>query len=226
MRLKEMVVGSLRDAIIRGEYRPGERLVENDLCARFQVSRTPVREALDQLDREGFLKITPGAGARIAELSLKDVLDIYDILIVLEGSAARLACPHINDEQIAKLEEYDFLFQEARKKGDEELLFQLNLRFHWLITEATDNRHLIDMRLCFRRLIDSISRIFPQIPEQIEVTIGEHRQILDALKARNPSLAEFTMREHLEGAKHKLKEYLDKKEVEAHNQEKKSLAVQ
>jgi len=226
MRLKERIVGRLREAIMRGEYRPGERLVENELCARFKVSRTPVREALDHLDREGLLKITPGAGARIAELSRKDILDIYDVLIVLEGAAARLACSNIGDAQMEKLEEYGFLFEEALKRHDPELLFQLNHRFHWVITEATDNRHLIEMRLRFRRLIDSISRTFAEIPEQCRVTIAEHRQILDALKARNPSLAEFTMREHLGNAKEKLREYLDKKERETIDHEKELSAVQ
>jgi DNA-binding GntR family transcriptional regulator len=214
MRLKEVVARELRNAIIKGKHRPGERLVENDLCAHFRVSRTPIREALDQLDREGFLKITPGAGAKVVEFSQKDTLDLYDLLITLEGAAARLACPHISDEQIAKLEEYDFLFQEAAKGGDDELLFQLNHRFHWLITEATDNRHLIEMRLNFRQLIDKISRTFPWIPQQTNVTLEEHERIVDALKTRNPARAEFTMREHLEGAKHKLKEYLDREQRE------------
>lgn len=226
MRLKERIVGRLRDAIAQGEYRPGERLVENDLCARFKVSRTPVREALDHLDREGLLKITPGAGARIVELSRKNILDIYDMLIVLEGAAARLACRNISSGQIEKLEEYNFLFEETLKRHDPELLFQLNHRFHWVITEAADNQYLIEMRLRFRRLIDNISRTFAQIPEQCRVTIAEHRQILDALKARNPSLAEFTMKEHLENAKEKLGEYLDKKERENIDRKKELSAVQ
>ena len=133
---------------------------------------------------------------------------------MLEGAASRLACDQITEGELAKLEEYVFLFGQAMQRNDQELIFQLNLRFHWLITEATKNRYLIEMRLNFRRLIDGISRLFPQIPEQCTASMAEHRTIIDGMKARNPSLAEFLMREHLEGAKRHLVEYLDTRQRE------------
>jgi DNA-binding GntR family transcriptional regulator len=214
MKLKEMIVTELRKAIIEGQFAPGDRLVEGELCSRYRVSRTPIREALNQLETEGLVAITPGAGARIARLSRKDLIDIYDLLIVLEGAASRLACDQITEGELAKLEEYLFLFGQAMQKNDHELIFQLNLRFHWLITEATKNRYLIEMRLNFRRLIDGISRLFPQIPQQCAASMAEHRAIIDGMKARNPSLAEFLMREHLEGAKRHLVDYLDTRQNE------------
>jgi DNA-binding GntR family transcriptional regulator len=98
------------------------------------------------------------------------------------------------------------------KEKNADLLFDLNARFHWLITEATINPYLIGIRTNFRRLVDRIARIFPHIPGQCEQTLSEHRKIIDALKARNPSLAEFVMREHLESARKNLYDYVVRRE--------------
>lgn len=212
MNLKEKTIVELRNSILKGEFDPGMHLTEALLSERFKVSRTPIREALNQLQKEGFVKITPAAGARVVKLSLKETFDIYDILIVLEGAASRLACPLIRDDQLDKLEEYQILFEKALKEKNDDLLFDLNIQFHWLITEATKNSYLIEMRINFRRLVDRIARVFPQVPGQCEETIVWHRKIIDALKARNPALAEFVMREHLGNAKKRLAEYLEDKE--------------
>jgi DNA-binding GntR family transcriptional regulator len=214
MSLKEKIIRELRDAIVHREYAPGERLTEIALCERFNVSRTPVREALNQLEKEGLIKIIQSVGAKVVRLSLDETLKIYDILIILEGASSRLACPEITDDQLRRLEEYNFLFERAMEEKNADLLFELNSHFHWLITEATKNTYLIEMRANFRLLVDRIARIFPTIPGQAQATLVEHKQVINALKSRNPSLAEFTMREHLEGAKRKLDEYLREKESE------------
>ena len=212
MSLKEKIIREFRKAIVNQEYKPGEHVTEAALCERFKVSRTPVRESLNQLEKEGFIKIVPGAGAKVVKLSLKETLDIYDILIILEGASARLACLKIADDQILKLEEYNFLFEKAKDRDNTELLFELNARFHWLITEATSNTYLIDMRANFRLLVDRIARLFPGIPGQCEATLVEHKNIIDALKSKNSAMAEFAMKEHLEAAKRALQEYLREKQ--------------
>jgi DNA-binding GntR family transcriptional regulator len=215
LNLKEKTITELRNAILKGEFVPGEHLTEALLSERFKVSRTPIREALNQLEKEGFVKITPAAGARVVNLSLKETLDIYDILIVLEGAASRMACPLIQEDQLNKLEEYQILFEKALQERNEDLLFDLNTQFHWSITEATKNFYLIQMRTNFRRLVDRIARIFPHVPGQCEETIVWHRKIIEALKARNPALAEFVMREHLGNAKKNLADYLKEKEKQS-----------
>ena len=212
MNLKEQIATGLRNAILQGEYGPGEHLTEHALCKRFQVSRTPIREALHQLEKEGFVRITPAAGARVVKLSLKETFDIYDLLIILEGAACRLAALQITESQINKLEEYNLLFEKAMVEENVELLFDLNASFHWLITEATKNAYLVDMRMNFRRLVDRIARIFPYVPGQCEETLTWHRKIIKALKGRNPALGEFVMREHLEKAKENLFGHLQGRE--------------
>jgi DNA-binding GntR family transcriptional regulator len=211
---RKRIILELREAITRGEYAPGTHLVESDLCIRFKTSRTPVREALAQLEKEGLVRVTPASGARVVELSIEDVSHIYDILIVLEGAASRLASNLIGDEQLSKLEEYNFLFEKSLEDRNAELLFELNNRFHWLITSATGNAYLMGIRSNFRSLVDRISRIFLQVPGQMEATIADHRQVVAALKARNPALAEFVMREHLERAKKHLLSHLCDKQGE------------
>ncbi len=205
---KEEIIRTIRNSIIKKEYKPGERLTEASLSRKFGVSRTPIREVLSQIEKEGFVKITPSAGAKVVELSDKEILDIYDLLIALEGTACKLACFKITDEQIEKLKEYNFLCERATADDNTDLLVELNSRFHWLITETTDNSYLINTRSNFRQLVDYVSFIFPHIHGQGRATVQGHIKIIDALTARNPPLAEFIMREHLEEAKKNLSDFL------------------
>jgi DNA-binding GntR family transcriptional regulator len=208
MNLKKKVIRGIREAILNKEFQPGEPLREFALCERFGVSRTPVREALQQLEREGFVYINPGAGAKVAKLSIKEILKIYDVLIVLEGAACKLACSDITKDEIAKLDEYNFLFEKAMDQANNDLIYEINANFHWLITEATRNSYLVDLRSNFRRLVNPITRFFPLIPGQHSATLEDHGKIIEALKVGNPAMAEFVMKEHLEKAKRNLERYL------------------
>lgn len=213
MPLKETIITALRNDIIKGGYKPGERITEEDLCKHFKVSRTPVRESLQLLEKEGLIKISPNSGARVVELSEKDVFDIYDILIILEGSACRLACFNISAEQISKLKEYQFGIERAAAEKNSDLFFQLNQQFHWVITESTKNNYLIEMRANFRRLINRFALVSAIIPDQISATLEEHPNILDAIMKRNPGLAEFVGREHMERAKKFTLGYLKERQL-------------
>lgn len=212
MTIKQNILRDLRNAIASGEYKPGERLTEVSLSRRFKVSRTPVREALNQLEKEGFIKITPDIGAKVVKLSLRDISDIYDMLIALEGLASRLAANQLTNEQINKLEEYHMMMVRAAGEENLDLVFELNIQFHWLITEAANNSYLMDVRTNLRKLVDRFANISHLIPGQYEATLTEHRKIIDAFKGRTPALAEFLTKEHLEGAKKRLLNYLREKQ--------------
>ncbi len=209
MNLREDILARLRKAILDGEYPPGEHLVETALSRRFGVSRTPIREALHLLEKEGLVHIVPGAGAKTAKRSTEDILRIYDVLILLEGAACKLACTWITDDQVRGLEEYNDRMGKALDEEDPERIQECNNRFHWLITEATRNSYLIDLRANFRRLVDPVTRLFPSIPGQVQSSLEEHKDIIFALRRRNPFMAEFIMKEHLENAKKNLKRHLD-----------------
>lgn len=198
---KEVILRELRRAIVSGEYKPGEHLSEKSLSKRFGSSRTPIRETLQSLEKEGLVTISPNAGARVIKLSFKEVSDIYDMLIVLEGAACRLACSKISDAEISKLEEHHFMMVRASDQKNLIFTFELNLKFHWLITETTRNSYLIRVRENFRLLVDRFARYAPVISGQVEATFKEHPMIIDALKQRNAALAEFAARDHMENAK-------------------------
>jgi len=210
MSSKKDIVRELRNSIIKGEYKPGKRLTEISLSRRFNVSRTPIREALSWLQKEGFIEIIPAIGARVVKLSLKNVSDVYDILITLEGLASRLAANNLTNEQIDKLEEYHLMMMNALSKKNFDLTSELNIRFHRLIREATNNSYLVDLRINLRYLVDWFNSVFVFIHTQWEETLKEHRLIIDAFKTRNPALAEFVTREHFEGAKKRFLEYFGK----------------
>ena len=214
MSIKQNIFRQLRDSIRKGEYKPGERLIEENLARRFKVSRTPIREVLNQLEKEGFIRITPNAGAEVVTLSLKDIADIYDIVIMLESLASRLAADKLTSDQINKLEEYQLLIINAAGRENFTLVFELNLKFHYFIMEATENYYLIDTHRNFDSLLYQTARILADVPVQWEATIDEHRKIIDALKTKNPALAEFLTKEHLEGVKTRLLDFLRKNEIQ------------
>jgi DNA-binding GntR family transcriptional regulator len=167
----------LRDAIVNREYKPGERVTEAMLFEKFKVSRTPVGEALNQLKKEAFIKIIPAPGAKVVKLSLKDTLDIYDILIILEGLFCRLACGKIIEDQITKMEEYNYLFERVADQQNAQLLFEFKAHFHWLITAAKyeflSYRHAGELPPNARLHCAH----FSDYPGQCQATLVEHKHI-------------------------------------------------
>jgi DNA-binding GntR family transcriptional regulator len=204
--MNESIVINLRNAIAKGEFKPGERIKQEALSRRFSVSRMPIREALKQLEREGFVKTIPNVGARVVEFSEKDLSDIYDMLIILESSAARLACSKMSDDQIGKLRDYQLRMERAGGERNFPFFFQLNVQFHWLITECTENPYLIETRKNFMNLVNIFIQFAAVLPDGImtplvKTNFEEHPMIVDALEKRNPALAEFAMKEHMDKAK-------------------------
>jgi DNA-binding GntR family transcriptional regulator len=208
MTLSDTVFIELRHAIIEGEYKPGQHLGEDELCNRFSVSRTPVREALKLLAKENIVEITPNSGARVVTLSQDDVTALYDMLIILEGAATRLAALKMTADQIKKLQELQYTMQRASGQNNMDLFYEVNLQFHWYITECSKSKYLIEIRGNIRRLVDRFARFAVFIPNQLSATMDEHPRIIDAIKRRNGELAEFVAREHMEHARDMLLEYL------------------
>jgi len=212
MKLNENVSIHLRKAIAKGEYRPGQRLTEMALCERFKVSRTPVREALRELQAEGLIMISPDLGASVVKLTREDLNNLYDVLILLESNACSLASVKMNAEQILRLEECNFKITLAAAEKNYDLLFELNCHFHNLIVESTANPYLIQMRNNIGRLTNRFGRftLTPIVPEQIQATLTEHPEVIEAIKNGNPGTAEFQGRKHMESAKKFTLNYFDK----------------
>jgi DNA-binding GntR family transcriptional regulator len=193
----------LRALILEGEYRPDERLVEEQLAERLGVSRTPVRQALTMLEAEGLVEIEPNKGAVVCSFSIEDVWDIYDLRAVLEGYAARRAASKIEEPEIERLEELageqEGISPESARDREEAIrrVVEVNQEFHGTIIEASRNgrlgkliRRTVELPLVFKAF-------YWYTPKERSISNHYHRQILTALKQRDGERAEIVMREHV-----------------------------
>lgn len=193
--LRERIVDTIREAIINGILRPGTRISEPELAEKFGISRTPIREALRQLESEGFINVVPRKGAEVSSLSRKDVEDFYELKSVLEGYAARKAVENMSDKDIARMEELNRQLEKLTQKGDLKRAYQLHSDFHDVFLNACGNNRLFSivhgMVKQFQRFRLSLS-----VPGRIEGSINQHWKIIEGFKQRDPDLVEQLVREN------------------------------
>ena len=137
--LRDVVFENLREAIVEGRLKPGQRLMEVQLAEQLGVSRTPVREAIRKLELEGLVVMLPRKGAYVANMSLKDLIDVLEIRASLEGLAASLAAERITDEDIKKLESIVEEFKDGINESNVEALLRKDVEFHECIFKSTNN---------------------------------------------------------------------------------------
>lgn len=140
--LAEGVARNIREAILLGKLRPGEKIIENELANRMRISRSTVREALRILEQEGLITLFPRKGARVTEISLREVKEIYAIRANLESLAAKLAISNLKTTQMERMENLIKRMSIETKKNDIENVIKLNEKFHELIVNAGDNQRL------------------------------------------------------------------------------------
>lgn len=195
----EKIADKIRADIIKGVYKNGERLVEPKLAKNLGISRTPIREALRQLESEGFIEIVPRRGAIVKELTIKDIDDLYAIKANLEGLAARQAVLKISEEQIETLININKKFRDIAEKQphltDEYL--KDNIDFHNVFIAASDNEKLID-------ILDGLAKNFQRLKSMLvsdsgraAMAVVEHKKIIDAFVSKDPDLAERSVRDHI-----------------------------
>lgn len=143
--LRDVVFNTLRQAILKGELKPGERLMEIQLAQRLGVSRTPVREAIRKLELEGLVLMIPRKGAEVAQITRQDLEDVLEVRAALEELAVKDACLHITDEEIKKLRKASEEFQKTLKTNDLVASAQADMEFHEVIYNAADNRRLVQI---------------------------------------------------------------------------------
>ena len=196
--LRDVVFNTLRDAILHGELLPGERLMEITLANRLGVSRTPVREAIRKLELEGLVIMVPRKGAQVAQITEKDLNDVLEVRLGLEELAMQLSCERIDEAQQEQIRKAALEFEKLMESDDITALAQADVKFHELIYEATRNRRLIQIinnlreqmyRYRIEYLKDSTAR---------RTLVKEHREIYEALKARDYRKANDCMRDHIE----------------------------
>lgn len=195
MTLEEYVASKLREAILKGYLKPGEKLDQNEIAELLGVSRSPVRDALRKLAAEGLVQIHPYRGAIVAELSPEELEEIYLLRRVLEGLAARLAVPQIDEERLAALEE---ILRAMDETEDTDTWIDLNYRFHHMIYEAAKRPRLLALIDNLRNIVAPYIRQYISTPEYRQSAQASHRQILEACRRRDPVAAQRETEEHLQ----------------------------
>jgi DNA-binding GntR family transcriptional regulator len=195
--LRGRVYSTIRDRILSGDYHESEELRENAIATDLGVSRTPVREALRQLELEGLVSIIPNKGASVTGITTKDIHDIYVIRSYLEGLCAKWACENITNGQIEELEEILYLSDFHARRGHIEHMVDLDNKFHDLIYKASGSKTLNHVLSDFHQYVERVRKITLSRPYRAEKSRDEHAAIVEAIKNRDGNMAEILANEHM-----------------------------
>lgn len=208
--LREIVFETLREAIISGKLKAGERLMEVQLAEEMGVSRTPVREAIRKLELEGFVVMVPRKGAYVAGISTKDITEVFEIRAALESLAASLAAERITEEELEELERLLVQVAECAQKDDLEKLIEIDTQFHDCLYKASRNDRLVQIISNLREQIQRFRTTSLASPGRMKQTLKEHKKIVEAISQRDMKLAHDLAIEHIENAENSILEALEK----------------
>ena len=196
--LREVVFQTLRQAILKGELKPGERLMEVALAERLGVSRTPIREAMRKLELEGLVVMIPRKGAQVANITEKDLTDVLEVRITLENFAIEKACTHMTEEDMDKLWLASKQFERAIQEGDLVRIAEADQAFHEIIYQASDNARLLQVLTNMREQIYRYRLEYLKDELSRDKLLEEHRHLTDAIRRRDAAEAQRISFEHLE----------------------------
>lgn len=195
--LRDVVFNTLRQAILRGEMEPGERLMEIQLAQKLGVSRTPIREAIRKLELEGLVIMIPRKGAEVAHITEKDMRDVLEVRCTLEELAVSLACKNVTDERIAELKSANRVFESAIVSKDVVNIVDADVQFHDTIYAMTDNVRLIQIINNLREQMYRYRLEYVKDARTHSILINEHNDIIRQLSERNMDAAKMVVRQHI-----------------------------
>ena len=199
--LRDVVFNTLRQAILTGELKPGERLMEIHLANRLGVSRTPIREAIRKLELEGLVTMIPRRGAEVAQITEKSMSDVLEVRRAMDALCVELACERITEEELARLKEACGTFEQVVRTKDVKQIAQADVELHDIILQATGNQRLIQL---VNNLSEQMYRYrFEYIKDfsQHERLVGEHRIIYESLVSRDKERACEAAKVHIDNQK-------------------------
>lgn len=196
--LRDVVFNTLREAILKGELAPGERLMEIQLAERLGVSRTPIREAIRKLELEGLVLMIPRKGAEVAKISEKSLRDVLEVRRSLEELAIELACQRMSEEEVQKLTETQKAFAEAIDSGDAMRIAETDEAYHNIIYQGTGNVRLVQILNNLREQMYRYRLEYIKDADKRQVLLIEHEHILKALRLHHVQEAKVAMREHID----------------------------
>ena len=210
--LRDLVFNTLRQAILKGELKPGERLMEIQLAEKLGVSRTPIREAIRKLELEGLVLMIPRRGEEVAKISHKSLQDVLEVRGALEELATDLACQRIDEEQLAALHKAEDSFKKAVATGTEMEIAEADEAYHDIIYNATGNKRLIQMINKLREQMYRYRLEYIKDEAQRGTLINEHEKILEAIRIRDIIRAKALMKEHIDNQEMTVSKNLNEQE--------------
>ncbi|SCP95235.1 GntR family transcriptional regulator [Anaerobium acetethylicum] len=195
--LRGRVFNRIREDILSGKFKRGEELKETAIASELGVSRTPVREALRQLELEGLVNIIPNKGAYVMGITSKDVKDIYQIRSLLEGLCARWAASLVTDEQLDELEEIIYLSEFHAEKEHFDQVLELDNKFHELMYNISGSQILEHVLSDFHHYVQRVRKITMATKSRALKSNEEHKQIVEALKLKDADKAEALANQHM-----------------------------
>lgn len=196
--LRDVVFKTLRQAILRGELKPGERLLEIHLADKLGVSRTPIREAIRKLELENLVIMIPRKGAVVAEITEKSLRDVLEVRRALEALAVKLACEKIREDEIEELKVAAKEFEEALKTGDVTVFAEADVKFHDIIYRTTDNQRLIQLLYNLREQMYRYRVEYLKREDSHAVLLAEHQDIIRKIAARDEVAAVEAVCAHID----------------------------
>ncbi|MFR4352986.1 MAG: GntR family transcriptional regulator [Roseburia sp.] len=196
--LRDVVFHTLREAILKGELKPGERLMELQLAAKLGVSRTPIREAIRMLEQEGLAVTIPRKGAEVAKMTEKDMEDVLQIRDALDELAATIACEQISEEELSHLRETMYEFEKSTKTGDVKRIAEADVQFHDIIYKATGNPKLVILLNNLREQMYRYRVEYLKDEKNYPMLVKEHCEIVEGLSNKDKEKLTAAMHKHVE----------------------------
>lgn len=213
LTLRERIVDFIKDAVVTGRLKPGERVPEQEIAESFGISRTPIREAFRQLESEGFLTVVPRKGAVVSPITDKDVSEFYAIKSLLEGHAAKTACAKLTPKEIRKLESLNANMERCAEKGDVKGFFRLDNQFHDTFLKACGNEKLYSL---IHHLVQQFERFritAMSLPGRMQNSVKQHAEIIEAFKNNDDNLVENLVRANAERGRDVLVEEISREKT-------------
>lgn len=196
--LRDVVFNTLRQSILTGELKPGERLMEIHLADKLGVSRTPIREAIRMLELEGLVTMIPRRGAEVAQITEKNLREVLEVRGALDALAVELACERITQEELEQLKKACDHFEEETKKGSANQVAQADVALHDIILKASRNEKLVQMIGNFSQQMYRYRLEYVKDEAHYEMLILEHQRIYEAIRDRDKERGAEAIRTHID----------------------------
>ncbi len=199
--LRDVIFNTLREAIIAGELKPGERLMEVQLAERMGVSRTPVREAIRKLELEGWVNMIARKGAQVTGLSVKDIMDVLEVRASMDALATALSAARIKDDELKELKNIYAQFSNYMEKENLSGLIKKDVEFHEIIYRSSRNDKLIQIVSNLREQVQRFRVIYLKDYSSPKDIVKEHLEIIEAISTRDEERASKVAKKHIENQK-------------------------